>query len=114
MAFVIRNFSRNIRAGGKFVAFRNGGDPAAGLLALSDFSLDSQHRDIVRRLENALGSPLAASGWVVDGGGWWRMRDDRTLFLYGTSAAYGRYDSEWLRDRIEPGSVMGEHEVVVE
>ncbi|MDR0361637.1 MAG: hypothetical protein LBJ46_02975 [Planctomycetota bacterium] len=114
MAVIVRNFSRSPRAGGKFVVLRRRDDPDEGIAAFSDFTLDTQHADIVRRLGSAMGMSPAESGWRVDGGGWWKLEDGRILRLYGRSAAYGVYDSAWLRGALRAGTVMGEQTVLLE
>ena len=117
MAFEVRNFSRSgKRAGsGKFVILRTSADPESGMALFSDFSLDSQHRDIVARWERSAAAGLAEGGFRfrVAGGGWWRL-DGPELSLFGSSARYGGFDRGWLKARLTPGQVFGETRIIIE
>ena len=105
MPAIVANYIRNPSAGGKFVVLmsRDGGD--AGVVVLSDFSLDSQHLDIVRRWEEGGKITLPAAGLRVAGGGWWKYRADGILELYGQSGSFGRFNPAWLRSNLAPGMV---------
>ncbi len=113
MPVTVHNFVRSTASGGKFVVLKNTRDGESGAFLISDFSVDSQHMDIVRRFERGTGLSLRDHGLAVRGGGWWKL-DDGRLVLYGRSAAYGRFDPDWLRDRLEPGTVTGERTIVIE
>ncbi len=114
MPITVANFVRQRGRGGKFVVLvtEGGGED---WFVLSDFSLDSQHRDIVERWLSGRGASLSSLGLTTYGGGWWKYHPDTNrLELYGTSAAYGRYDATWLEQRLAPGSVFGEKDIVME
>ena len=106
------NHIKSAGTGGKFVILVSATDAGDGVLVLSDFTRDFQHRDIVARWERGAGASVAASGLRIAGGGWWKMEGD-TLVLYGQSAAYGRFDPDWLRQRLTPGTVLQERTVEV-
>lgn len=112
MPLVVCDYIASVASGGKFVLLvpRDGGD--GGVAAFSDFSRDFQHRDIVSRWERGRGATVAASGMRVAGGGWWKYEND-LLILYGQSAAYGRFDPAWLRERLRPGMVRHERAIDV-
>lgn len=107
MAVTVANYIVNSGVGGKFVVLRLRDDPDSGILLFSDFSRDFQHHDIVRRWEEANRSSVHASGYNVAGGGWWKFEGD-ALVVYGQSAAYGRFDPVWVRERLRPGMVLYE------
>lgn len=108
MGLTIANYVHNPAAGGKFVVLTARDGRGDDILALSDFTLDSQHRDIVSRW-SAMADDTAA-GYRPAGGGWWRY-DSPLLEFYGQSAAYGKYDIERLRRQVRPGSVFAESEL---
>lgn len=112
MPVTVCNYIRNPASGGKFVVFLPGDGSDAGVLALSDFTRDFQHYDIVRRWENVMKTTLAGQGLRVAGGGWWKYEGDM-LILYGQSAAYGRFDPAWLRERLTPGMILHETRIDV-
>lgn len=114
MSVHVANFSQNPARGGKFVVLRRLGDQDAGLLLVSDFTLDSQHVDLVRRWERTAGGSMSTAGYALAGGGWWKLASPATLRLYGRSAAFGRYPVDWLKDRLPAGAVFGETEIVME
>ena len=105
MPVIVANYILNLSAGGKFVVLMSLNDSDAGVLVLSDFSRDFQHRDIVRRWENGRKSSLAAEGLRVAGGGWWKYQDDSILVLHGRSIDYGRFNPVWLKKNLVPGMV---------
>lgn len=114
MPVTVVNFVRRVDAGGKFVLLRSRTDPDAGVLAFSDFTRDSQHRDIVDRWRSVLDAGGAGTDFRPSGGGWWKFdSNEGTLLLYGQSAAYGRYQREWLEDHLPRGPVMGETRLVM-
>ncbi|MCC8164979.1 MAG: hypothetical protein LIQ31_02220 [Planctomycetes bacterium] len=113
MPLPVHNFTRSTASGGKFVVLLNTRDAESGAFLISDFSVDSQHPDPVRRCDRGTGLPLRDHGLAVRGGGWWKL-DGGRLVLYGRSAAYGRFDPDWLRQRLETGSVFGEETLVIE
>lgn len=112
MPAVVCNFIVNPGAGGKFVVLtKKGGDD--GVIIFSDFTRDFMHRDIVDRWKRERGGGHGADGLVVSGGGWWRFENEGLLVLYGRSAAYGRFDPEWVRNMLRPGMVMRETRIDV-
>ena len=113
MPVSICNFIRNPRAGGKFVIMAPCGGDDGGIIVLSDFSRDFQHSGIVARWEESRKSTLAGEGLRVMGGGWWKFEDTDTLVFYGQSAAYGRFDPRWLRERLSPGMILTEKRIDV-
>ncbi len=112
MPAIVANYIRNPSAGGKFVVLMPL-DGADGVVALSDFSRDFQHRDIVTRWEEGRKSSLSALGLRVAGGGWWKYEASGLLVLYGQSGAYGRFDRAWLRENLRPGMVGRETRIDV-
>lgn len=108
MALVIANYVRHPASGGKFVVLTRGNGLGGDIFALSDFTLDSQHCDIVARWSAAVGA--AAAGYRPAGGGWWRY-DAPRLDLFGQSGAYGKYDVDRLRRSLRPGAVFCENEI---
>jgi hypothetical protein len=110
MGLTIHSYVKNPGANGKFVVLLQPGNDD-GILVLSDFTRDFQHRDVVARWETEAGRGLAASGLRVAGGGWWRYETPDFLILYGQSAAYGRFDPKWLRERFRPGMVGAESRI---
>lgn len=113
MALQIVDFTRNKSAGGKFVVLAQKNDPEKRILLVSDFSLDSQHADIVRRWERTRNLGIGDAGLRLAGGGWWKFTGSSSLELSGRSAAYGRFDPEWLRENLRPGEVFGESELAI-
>lgn len=111
MPVTVCNYIINKASGGKFVVLVPDGE-GDGVVALSDFSRDFQHRDIVRRWEKASGGALPEKGMRVAGGGWWKYEGD-LLILYGQSADYGRFDPVWVRERLKPGMVDCETKIDV-
>lgn len=112
MPVEVRNYSRGVASGGKFVVLESDAGEVDGLVLFSDFTLDFQHRDIVRRWEAATGQTVAQAGLRVRGGGWWRMEGD-CLVLYGQSAAYGKFDAAWLEAALRPGMVAAETRIAI-
>lgn len=112
MALTVANYIASAGAGGKFVVLVDAKDAEDGVLALSDFTKDFQHADIVRRWERANKTSVAEAGYRVDGGGWWKI-EGGLLILYGQSAAYGRFRPDWLRPKIQAGMVANETAVDV-
>lgn len=108
MALIISNFIQDANSGGKFVVLmpRDGSD--GGVMALSDFTRDFQHRDIVARWEKTNKTTLSASGLRVAGGGWWKFESPGLLAIYGQSGDYGRFDPAWLRRHLQPGMLLHE------
>ena len=113
MPFAICNYAGDRKLGGKFVVLLSREDPDDGILVLSDFSRDFQHRDIVMRWESSTGRSVSVAGLKVAGGGWWKYEMPDQLIVYGQSAAYGRFDPSWLRERLVPGAVFGEERIDV-
>lgn len=107
MPMTVVNYVKTPQAKGKFILLRKPDDEQRGILVFSDFTLDSQHYDILSRWQRTNNTTLADSGLSVRGGGWWRVEDSK-LILYGQSAAFGRFDSVWVRDRMRPGMFMTE------
>lgn len=107
MAITVANYIVDPGIGGKFVVLALRDDPAEGMVLFSDFSRDFQHHDIVRRWEEGHKASVHAAGYRVAGGGWWKLEGDM-LVLYGQSAAYGRFDPTWVRERLQPGMVLHE------
>lgn len=112
MAFEVVNYARVQNAGGKFVVLQSRDDAGSGLLLVSDFTRDFQHADIVRRWRTAAGRSPEEAGHRIAGGGWWKVEGDQLIF-YGQSAAYGRFEPEWLRERVKAGTVFGETRIDV-
>lgn len=112
MALQIVDFTRNRNAGGKFVVLVKQDDPDERILLVSDFSRDAQHADIVRRWERTRDCTLAAAGFRTAGGGWWKMAGASAVELSGRSAAYGRFDPEWLQNALRPGDLFGAAEII--
>ncbi len=108
----IVNYAASREAGGKFVVLVAQDAPENGILLFSDFTKDFQHVDILRRWERTEKKSASAAGHRTAGGGWWRFEGE-TLVLYGRSAAFGRFDAEWVRSRLRAGTVMGERSVDV-
>lgn len=107
MPVTVCNYIRQVGSGGKFVVLRPKGADDPGIVVFSDFSQDFQHRYIVERWERDNKTSLAGAGLVVAGGGWWIYKEPM-LVLYGQSAAYGRFDPAWLRERLSAGMVLNE------
>ncbi|MCC8180909.1 MAG: hypothetical protein LIP23_08385 [Planctomycetes bacterium] len=106
---IIANFVRNRDAGGKFVVLTPADSDGQAYFLISDFSLDSQHAHIVRRWRASFAAsvpPLVR----ISGGGWWRYHSSppARLELYGSSAAYGRFDPRYVEKHLSPGSILGE------
>lgn len=114
MSITIFDFSRQTAAKGKFVVLRTVKEAGDGIVLFSDFSQDSQHVDILRRWERTHSTSLAAAGMVTAGGGWWKKVGATTLVLYGSSAAFGRFDRAWLRQRLTPGDFPSLSELLIE
>lgn len=112
MSLEIVSYVTNPGSGGKFVVLVVQDDPESGIMLFSDFTRDFQHHDIVRRWEQARGASVESSGYRVSGGGWWRL-EDGMLILYGQSAAYGRFDPNWVRPRVTAGTIMTENRIDV-
>lgn len=112
MPTTVCNYILNADSGGKFVVIVSPDESDSGIVAFSDFSRDFQHRDIVRRWEKAVGATLAGQGRRVAGGGWWKYEGDM-LILYGQSADFGRFDPQWLRERLRPGMIHRETSIDV-
>lgn len=106
------NYAKSQKAGGKFVVFQRRDDGDSGLMLFSDFNQDFQHADIVRRWRRATGTTPDDDRFRVAGGGWWKVEGDM-LVLYGQSAAYGRFDPEWVRGRLTAGAVFHEARIDV-
>ena len=106
------SYIKNPGSGGKFVVIVSREDPDSGVAVFSDFTRDFQHRDIVARWEAGRKATVAASGMRLAGGGWWKLEGD-LLVVYGQSAAYGRFDPAWLRERMRPGMVLNESRIDV-
>lgn len=113
MPVTVRNYIRDAARGGKFVVLVRDDDPAAGGVVFSDFTRDFQHYDIVRRWETEAKTTVAQSDLRVAGGGWWKYEGTDTLVVYGQSAAYGRFEPSWLRERLLPGMLLREKSVDV-
>lgn len=113
MPVEVRNYVRQIAAGGKFVVLEATDGGRNDLFLISDFSRDGQHMDIVRRWERAEGKTVSEARLQVQGGGWWKQTGD-TLMLYGRSAAYGRYDTGWVERHILPGMVGTETNILAQ
>ena len=111
MPATVVDYSRNKQAGGKFVVLVSAVRPDDGLVLFSDFSLDSQHADIVRRWERTHSTSVHAGGWRVRGGGWWRMAADGVLELYGRSAAYGPFDPDWIAANLRLAGAFNAHAI---
>lgn len=112
MPVKVVNYARNQQGGGKFVVLVNRDDGDSGLALFSDFTRDFQHADIVRRWRQSENASPEQAGLRIAGGGWWKV-EDGILILYGQSAAYGRFDPDWLRSRIVPGTVFHEAKIDV-
>ena len=113
MPIAISNFIIKPDAGGKFVVMVSAAKDGPAVLAFSDFSRDFQHHDIVQRwLRGHNNASFADLGMRVAGGGWWKLEGD-LLVVYGQSAAYGRFDPAWLRERLRPGMVLNESRIDV-
>jgi hypothetical protein len=114
MSITVFDFSRQAAAKGKFVVLRKTKGAGDGIVLFSDFSQDSQHVDILRRWERTHSTSLAAAGMVTAGGGWWKRIGTTTIVLYGSSAAFGRFDRAWLRERLTPADVPSVSEILIE
>lgn len=112
MPVTVLNYIRNPGMGGKFILLLDKTDPDSGLAVFSDFSRDFQHHDILMRWQETHRTTLAQSPFRIAGGGWWKAEGGR-LVVYGQSAAYGRFDPDWLRPRLLPGMVLHETEIDV-
>lgn len=114
MSVTIVNYSRLRGDLGKFVLLVRRSVDNQGILLISDLLLDPQHRDIIARWERTEGQSPNAGGYTVRGGGWWKYSGTGALRFFGRSAAYGRYDAEWLRNRLEAGRIFTEDRIVFE
>ena len=105
MKITVANFVRQRGVGGKFVVLFPAGDEESAVVALSDFSQDSYHNQIVARWRSVGNGRTVRIG----GGGWWKYDgESRTLFLYGSSTAYGDFDQGLLMRGLKPGMVFEE------
>ncbi len=113
MPVTVCNYVKSAQSGGKFIALRDQADPDSGILVFSDFTRDFQHHDILMRWQKSRGvaTPQAA-GLAVAGGGWWKLEGDM-LVIYGQSAAYGRFEPAWIRERLKPGDFLTETRIDV-
>ena len=112
MPVTVCSFIKVTNSGGKFIVLRDPDNDDNGIVVLSDFMRDFQHRDILSRWREANKTTPEKSGLRVAGGGWWKL-ENALLVLYGQSAAYGRFDPQWLRQHIQPGSVLTESAIDV-
>jgi hypothetical protein len=108
----VRNYVKSSGSGGKFIVLANRSDPDDGVIVFSDFTLDFQHHDILMRWQQTNKTTPEASGLSVAGGGWWTL-ENGMLILYGQSAAYGRFDPAWVRERLAPGMFLTETRIDV-
>lgn len=112
MPAIVCNYAKTYGSGGKFIVLLRQDDPESGVLVFSDFTLDFQHHDILMRWQRANRTTLPAAGLSMAGGGWWKL-EDGMLILYGRSAAYGRFDPVWVRERLAPGMFLTETKIDV-
>lgn len=112
MPVTVVNYAKTAGSGGKFIVLVRKDAPEDGIMVFSDFTRDFQHHDILMRWQRASTVPPDAAGLRVDGGGWWKMEGDM-LVIYGQSAAYGRFDPDWVRARLVPGMFMTEARIDV-
>ncbi len=110
----VLDFSRQTAAKGKFVVLRYPNRDRDGIVLFSDFSQDSQHVDILRRWEITHSTSLAAAGLTIAGGGWWIKAGAGTLVLYGSSAAFGRFNRDLLRHELTPDAIPLIAEILIE
>lgn len=112
MPVTVCSYIRTAGQGGKFIVLQEQADPDSGILVFSDFTRDFQHYDILMRWQQGRGATAPAAGLRVAGGGWWKMEGDM-LVVYGQSAAYGRFDPDWVRERLQPGMLLTEARIDV-
>jgi len=108
---------------GKFVQIRNNGTE---YLVLSPKGLSVYHANIVERFfthrkvrgnYNGKGDHyvIGEDGWQILGGGIWAINDTgRLLHLSGTSQAYGQYDREGLREKIETVERLSGYRILID
>ncbi len=112
MPATVCSYVKTSGSGGKFIVLVNRDDPDSGVIVFSDFTLDFQHYDILARWRQTNNTTLDASNLSVAGGGWWKI-EDAMLILYGQSAAFGRFDPAWVRERLSPGMFLTETKIDV-
>jgi hypothetical protein len=111
------------KRGGKFVQLRNA---YYEYLVLSPVGFAEYHANVVARfcheekIEGAYSSKkmdayeLRAAGWEIVGGGFWEVEEHRKwLSLRGASQAYGRFDSEGLKEKILSYDGMSGYDVEI-
>ena len=107
---------------GKFVQIR---DDTTEYLVFAPKEFAPYHADIVERFCSERGLSghynskgkrfeIHDSGWVVAGGGKFEMdRTEKRIRLYDNSMAYGRFDTEGLREKILSLKRMSDYRVQV-
>lgn len=105
---------------GKFVQLRHND---AEFLVFSPRGLTSYHADIVERFCKEKGIPGVYDApakrfvvhdptWIIVGGGKFEIDEvAKYILLYDNSMAYGRFDSDGLRDRIHKIKKFRDYEV---
>ena len=113
MSAIVVNYAHDREAGGKFVVLAPLGS-GDGLVLFSNFFLHSQHAYIVSYWEMKTRTSVREAGLRIDGGGWWKYIAGNRLKLYGSSAAFGEFDPDWLRENLRPGTVFAEQSFIIE
>lgn len=109
--------------GGKFVQLLHGEDE---YLIFSPARLSTYHANIVERfcsLEGVAGGyekenehyAIYDPEWSVNGGGRWETDEtQKTLRLFGSSLAYGRFDALWLAERLSATAEFKDYTILIE
>ena len=111
------------RRAGKFVQIRNND---MEYFVFSPKELTPYHADLVerfcaeKRLEGSYNEKnksfiIHEPAWVVAGGGKFEIdKTEKLIRIYDNSMAYGRFDSEGLREKILSISGMSDYKVLIE
>ena len=105
----LQNSSVPLKRSGKFVQIRHSG---AEYLLLSPVELSPYHANIAEKFfsgQNISGMfnkkqdyfECFDPGWEITGGGIWSINEkEKSLYLSGSSQAYGKYDGSGLKENI--------------